>query len=61
MSPQTEKKPQKGTKGAPRPPVGGGDFGRSESLDEELLGAVNARAIAAASMEMARPSRELRR
>lgn len=54
--PRTPKreKPQKRGKRGKRQSIGDEDFGQSALLDDELRGNVNARTIAAASMEMAR-------
>lgn len=52
--PQKEKPPKRGKRGK-RQSIGDEDFGQSALLDDELRGTINARTIAAASMEMARP------
>ena len=54
---QKEKPPKRGKRGK-RQSIGDEDFGQSALLDDELRGTVNARTIAAASMEMARPKQQ---
>ncbi|CAM9498178.1 unnamed protein product [Ectocarpus fasciculatus] len=49
-----KEKPPKRVKRGERQSIGDEDFGQSTLLDDELRGHVNARTIAAASMEMAR-------
>ncbi|CAM9536199.1 unnamed protein product, partial [Scytosiphon promiscuus] len=51
--PKRQKPPKRGKRGK-RQSIGDEDFGQSALLDDELRGNVNARTIAAASMEMAR-------
>lgn len=50
---------QKRSKRGRRQSIGDEDFGQSALLDSELRGTLNARTIAAASMEMARPKQQL--